>query len=470
MPEIVRGRTSRRALGRWAAAGGAGLAAVAGGCAVPGPDQGPDRQLRGVAATLRYLHWWPSVTRFGAFDAWRTAFREAWPNADVVMEEIPLGEFNTKFQVALSSGTAPDVVLQNSHAQTRWYDAGAHLDLGPLLARDRIDLRRDYALMGTELWCERTYALPVHADPNAVFYNKTLLRQAGLKDPWEASPRGDWTLDGLAAMARQASQDLRPRRRARPGGHLDGLRADVVRRPDRLDAGRRRGRLPADALHAGLARLAARPPAVLRLGGQGPQRAQGRRRHPPGRGAAGRDAFSAGKVAFRMRAVPDVATYRDVIKGEFEWDVLPFPGLDAQRPGVPLVAGDPNSVVKESPQPELAYQFAKLIATARGQEIVAERLSLPALKAKQDLYLKQYTPPAHVKVFQDVYTRPYGIHFRHHQTNDAWAIYARYMNQILAGDTPLAGGLQEANRLMNEQVKYGDCQPYKGSTHPIRPR
>jgi ABC-type glycerol-3-phosphate transport system substrate-binding protein len=100
------------------------------------------------------------------------------------------------------------VVLQNSHAQTRWYDAGAHLDMGPLLARDKIDLRRDYALMGTELWCERTYALPVHADPNAVFYNKTLLRQAGLKDPWEASPRGDWTLDGLAAMARQVSQDL----------------------------------------------------------------------------------------------------------------------------------------------------------------------------------------------------------------------------------------------------------------------
>jgi multiple sugar transport system substrate-binding protein len=470
MPEIVRGRTSRRALGRWAAAGGAGLAAVAGGCAVPGPGQGPDRQLRGVAATLRYLHWWPSVTRFGAFEAWRTAFREAWPNADVVMEEIPLGEFNTKFQVALSSGTAPDVVLQNSHAQTRWYDAGAHLDVGPLLARDRIDLRRDYALMGTELWCERTYALPVHADPNAVFYNKTLLRQAGLKDPWEASPRCAWTLDDLAAMARQASQDLDRDGALDQGGiwmgygrtsfvgqiawTLGGDVADFQQMRYTLDSpvSLRAHQLFYDWVVKD--RSALKDADAARLAG----------------GAAGRDAFSAGKVAFRMRAVPDVATYRDVIKGEFEWDVLPFPGLDAQRPGVPLVAGDPNSVVKASPQPELAYQFAKLIATARGQEIVAERLSLPALKAKQDLYLKQYTPPAHVKVFQDVYARPYGIHFRHHQTNDAWAIYARFMSQILAGETPLAGGLQEANRLMNEQVKYGDCQPYKGITHPIRPQ
>jgi len=34
-----------------------------------GAEQGPDRRLRGAAATLRYLHWWPSITRFGAFEA-----------------------------------------------------------------------------------------------------------------------------------------------------------------------------------------------------------------------------------------------------------------------------------------------------------------------------------------------------------------------------------------------------------------
>ena len=43
------------------------------------------------------------------------------------------------------------------------------------------------------------------------------------------------------------------------------------------------------------------------------------------------------------------------------------------------------------------------------------------------------------------------------------------MDRILAGEVPLAGGLQEANRLMNETIKYGTCQPYKGLTHPIRP-
>ena len=466
-PTTATTRVSRRvAMGRLAA-GGAAMALAA--CASPSAEPGADQRLKGTAATIRYLHWWPSITRFGAFDAWKVAFKEEWPNADVAMEEISLGDFNTKFQVALSSGTPPDVVLQNSHAQTRWYDAGAHLDMGPLLTRDKINLRRDYALMGTEVWCEKTYALPVHADPNAVFYNKTLLERAGIKDPW-TDGRGNWTIDDMVAMAKRVSRDLDGDGGLDQGGiwmgygrtsfvgqiawTLGGDVADFQQMRYTLESpiSLRAHQLFSDWVVKD--RIALTDADATRLAG----------------GAAGRDAFSAGKVAFRMRSVPDVATYRDTIKGEFEWDILPFPGLDAQRPGVPLVAGDPNSVVKESKQPELAYQFAKLIATGRGQDIVAQRLSLPALKAKQDLYLKQYTPPAHVKVFQDVYTKPYGIHFRHHFTNDAWAIYARTMNQILAGEAPLAGALQEANRLMNETIKYGDCQPYKGTTHPIRPR
>jgi multiple sugar transport system substrate-binding protein len=465
-------RTRRRAVlahgGRWGAAGV--VAALAGCGTLPGgADQSAAARLRGVTATIRYLHWWPSVTRFGAFDAWKSAFKEEWPNADVVMEEITLGDFNAKFQVALSSGTPPDVVLQNSHAQTRWYDAGAHLDLAPLLARDKINLRRDYALMGTEIWCEKTYALPVHADPNAVFYNKTLLERAGIKDPW-ADGKGAWTMDDMVAMGKKVTQD------ADRDGLLD--QAGIWMGYGRTSfVGQMAWTMGGDVADFQQMRYTLDSPVSLRahqlwhewvvkdriaLLNADAARLAG--------GAPGRDAFSAGKVAFRMRAVPDVATYRDVIKGEFEWDVLPFPGLDAQRPGVPLVAGDPNSVVRDSKQPELAYQFAKLIATARGQDIVAERLSLPALKAKQERYIKQYVPPAHVRVFQDVYARPYGIHFRHHFTNDSWDIYAAAVNKIYAGETPLQGGLVEANRMMNEKIEIGQCAPYKGMAIPIKPK
>ena len=62
-------------------------------------------------------------------DEWKKDFKEEFPNVTVEPELITLAEYNAKFQVALASGTPPDAVLQNSHAQTRWYDSGAHLDL-----------------------------------------------------------------------------------------------------------------------------------------------------------------------------------------------------------------------------------------------------------------------------------------------------------------------------------------------------
>ena len=59
-------------------------------------------------------------------------------------------------RLASEAPVAPTADLGLAFAQTRWYDAGAHLDLAPLLARDRINLQRDYALMGIEVWCGKT--------------------------------------------------------------------------------------------------------------------------------------------------------------------------------------------------------------------------------------------------------------------------------------------------------------------------
>ena len=61
---------------------------------------------------------------------------------------------------------------------------------------DKIDLKKDYVLMGSEIWCGKTYAFPFDADPRAVYYNKTLLKQAGAKDPWD-DLKGEWTLEDM---------------------------------------------------------------------------------------------------------------------------------------------------------------------------------------------------------------------------------------------------------------------------------
>src|SRR6266545_2577566 len=183
---------------------GTAAALAVAACGVPGADGGKAIDTK-QAATVRYMTWWP-LERTNTIDAWKADLRAEFPNINVETETLALGDYNTKFQVMVAGGTPPDLVLQNSHAQTRWYDTGVHLDLTSLLARDKINLQRDYALMGTELWCGKTYALPMDADPNGVFYNKTMLQKAGIKDPW-ADGKGDWTLNDMIEMARKVTQD-----------------------------------------------------------------------------------------------------------------------------------------------------------------------------------------------------------------------------------------------------------------------
>src|SRR5436190_10088858 len=136
--------TRRRML---SGATGTAAALTVAACGVPG-SSGPTIDAK-QTATVRYMTWWP-LERANTIDMWKSDLKAEFPNINVETETLALGDYNTKFQVMLAGGTPPDIVLQNSHAQTRWYDGGAHLDLTALLARDKINLQRDYALMGTE--------------------------------------------------------------------------------------------------------------------------------------------------------------------------------------------------------------------------------------------------------------------------------------------------------------------------------
>ena len=64
---------------------------------------------------------------------------------------------------------------------SKFYNANAILEISDYLKRDKIDLKRDYVLMGSEIRCGKTYAVLFDAGPCAVYYNKTFLKQAGAK-------------------------------------------------------------------------------------------------------------------------------------------------------------------------------------------------------------------------------------------------------------------------------------------------
>ncbi len=113
----------------------------------------------------------------------------------------------------------------------------------------------------------------------------------------------------------------------------------------------------------------------------------------------------------------------------------------------------------------------RFLAGPETQGIFAQtKLYTPALKSVWGEYEKPIpNGPEHTKTFTDVYRRPYGIHFYHHNTVPSTGPFSDEMRQVYAGTKNLENALRDAEQQGNLQVAYGDCLPFKGMDVPIRP-
>src|ERR671933_2104662 len=97
-----------------------------------------------------------------------------------------VGSINdTKITNAIRSGNAPDVVSSFTSANVGVYcGTGAWIDLAPYLKKSKIDLGifPKASLYYTQFKGKRC-ALPLLADAYGLYYNKTLLKKAGITKP-----------------------------------------------------------------------------------------------------------------------------------------------------------------------------------------------------------------------------------------------------------------------------------------------
>ena len=121
-------------------------------------------------------------------------------HSDVQVKVV--GSINdTKITNAIRSGNAPDVVSSFTSSNVGVYcGTGAWIDLMPFIKKDKIDLNQfpKTSRYYTQYRGKRC-ALPLLADAYGLYYNKTLLRKAGLKRP----PK---TMTELAAYAKKLTK------------------------------------------------------------------------------------------------------------------------------------------------------------------------------------------------------------------------------------------------------------------------
>ncbi|WP_395022762.1 ABC transporter substrate-binding protein [Dongia sp.] len=154
---------------------GAAFAALSVGTALSGPAG---------AETLKLVEVITSPERTETLKGIVKSFEAANPGTTVEIISLPWGEAFEKFATMVSAGQTPDVVEMPDTWQALYGNNGQLEDLEPWVAKwdQASDLSQKALDMG-RIVGGKTYLLPYGFYLRAMFYNKKLFEQAGVKEP-----------------------------------------------------------------------------------------------------------------------------------------------------------------------------------------------------------------------------------------------------------------------------------------------
>lgn len=165
----------------------------------PGSNASDDVAPAGQEAkgTIEFWHFFTDREAKAIDDA-IAKFEDAHPDIDV---KVTAGQDDAKMLQAISSGKGPDVGLSYStDIVGKFCSSGAWRDLTPYIERDKVDLEQfPETVRSYTSYHDRRCAMPFLADVYGLYYNKTLLAQAG----YSAPPK---TMSELADMAKKLTK------------------------------------------------------------------------------------------------------------------------------------------------------------------------------------------------------------------------------------------------------------------------
>jgi multiple sugar transport system substrate-binding protein len=141
----------------------------------------------GTAISQNQLKFWINSS-LGAHEkaAYQKAadeFSQKNPNVKVSVEVVPGSETDVaKLMTAVRSGAGPDIAVIDRFTVAQRAASGLLVDLTPLLAKEGKDLSQEYSEAPWQevLYQKKVYALPTNTDARVLFYNKQLLKEAGV--------------------------------------------------------------------------------------------------------------------------------------------------------------------------------------------------------------------------------------------------------------------------------------------------
>lgn len=329
-----------------------------------------------------------------AYERLVAAFAERHPAINVTLIHIPgQSDYRRRLGVDFAAGVPADVVLINYRRYAAFAAKGALEPLGPYLERSERIAPADFypETLAPFTWEGQLVCIPQNLSSLVVYYNRDLLRAAGLADP---AP--DWTWDDFLAAAQALTRDLDGDGRTDQYGL--GTEVSLFRAApfiwqnggDLVDSPGAPTRL---ALDTPAARAALQWFVDLQL------------RHgvvpdAVAEAAEGSESrFLNGRLGMYLNSRRGVPTYRTI--RDFDWDVAPLPrGL--QRAGI--LHSDAYCLPATSSHKEAAWALIEFANSPEGQQIIAASgRTVPSLRAVAEsaAFLDPQARPANSRVFLD---------------------------------------------------------------------
>lgn len=141
---------------------------------------------------------WGSQEEIKAYQEVLKAFQEKNPGIRVEYINIPSGEYLAKITAMMAAGTPPDVFFLNNIDFPGMASRGVLAPLDSFIQKEKYPTADIFpGIMKAFQWEGKQYGLPRDVSNLVVFYNRDLLKKAGLPDP-----KPDWTWEDFLRYAK----------------------------------------------------------------------------------------------------------------------------------------------------------------------------------------------------------------------------------------------------------------------------
>ena len=408
----------------------------------PSASSQPAAQGQAATKKLRYLYnATPGVDEQVHLDL-VTTYNKLYP--DVAVEKIRVpddAELTRKLLAMLAAHDLPDLFWNRQRTAPPFIDRGVLLDLSPLIATDKIDVK-DFWPSAIQTYGRggKLYGLPNSSSSNAYYFNADLFKAAGVALPTETAKKGPWNWDAVRAIATQLTKGDGPAKQFgfnqvtsiyavdmyiwQNGGDLwdDQVTTSYLDQPADVGA--------IQWLTDNVVKYKVSPSSLdTKSGG---------------------DLFAGGRIALEMAGryvLPSIA------KSKFEVGMV----LSPDGPKANTTRGDDlaASILKDAPNRENAWNFARMWSSDDGQQIVlSSRRSFTARRsfAQSDAMKKNLLPWESLDVYTNGLERTKAYHAPA-QTGQVNTVFDRELDLLYTGEKSVKDGTDTMKRDIDAALK-----------------